>query len=900
MAKTLIEHAPLDTGPGRSAVLGYEFLGELGRGGMGVVYKARHIKLNRLVALKMILAGSYAREEDLAHFRTEAEAIAGLHHPHIVQIYDVGEHDGLPYISLEFVEGGTLEGRLDGTPWPAPRAARLLETLARAIHAAHQRGVIHRDLKPANVLLASPGPASPGPASPGRESGESLTPKITDFGLAKRLDQDAGQTRTGTIMGTPSYMAPEQAGGQKHAVGPAADTYALGAILYELLTGRPPFKAATPLDTVLQVIHGEPVPPAQLNSKVPRDLETICLKCLQKDPARRYESAEALGEDVRRFLAGEPILARPVGRVEKLGRWCRRNPLVAGLTSTVALVLVAGIVISSWFGVESSKSAREARRRLYVADLRLVQQSWEQDQSARVRELLDGQRPEQTDGTDLRGFEWYYWDRLAQAGLPTLEAHRWGITCVGYSPDGTQLACAGLDQTVNIWDVAGGRVVRSLPEHGEAGHADTITSIAFSRDGKRLASASADKTVKVWDLASGTLSATLTGSSGAVRAVAYSPDGKYLASAGDDREEGVKIWNVAGGPAVWTLPHGDAVLSLAFSRDGKQLASGGKDNVIRIWDMTRSPPEATRPLRGGHTLAVSGVAFSPDGQHLASSSWDGKVRLWDVAGGQVILSRMEHATTVSGVAFSPDGSRIASVGRDNRVKIWDATTGQLLLKPLRHTAAIRGVAFSPDGRHLASAGDDPAVRIWDVADGRELQVLDRTVEPLAFRLDGNPLGPGAQDRLVRVWDRVGRQATLTFTGHGKLAATSVCFSPDGKHLASTDWQQGPLLWDLDGNSQRFPLPAGLDRLEFARASRSVRTVSGWRWPRRTGWSSPRFSPRFSPRAYSWAMRVRFAVSPGAGPTAGRSPPRVRTGRCASGTRTPARNWANRWPDTRER
>src|SRR5665213_3615278 len=249
----------------------YELLDELGRGGMGVVYKARQSKLNRLVALKMILAGEYAGEKELARFRTEAEAVARLQHPNIVQIFEVGEHDGHPYFSLEFVDGGSLAQKLDGTPLPPQQAARLVETLARAMHAAHQAGVVHRDLKPANVLLTADG-----------------TPKITDFGLAKKLDADAGQTQSGAIMGTPSYMAPEQAGGKSNEIGPAADTYAMGAILYECLTGRPPFKASTPLDTVLQVVSDEPAPPRKLQSKTPRDLETICLKCLQKAPSKRY------------------------------------------------------------------------------------------------------------------------------------------------------------------------------------------------------------------------------------------------------------------------------------------------------------------------------------------------------------------------------------------------------------------------------------------------------------------------------------------------------------------------------------------------------------------------------------------------------------------------------------
>ena len=310
------------------AIPGYELLGTLGRGGMGVVYKARHLQLQRVVALKMILGGGHARPAELQRFRTEAEAVARLQHANIVQIHEVGEHEGSPFISLEFCSGGSLDAKFKGTPMPAKDAAAMVQTLASAMHSAHQQNIIHRDLKPANVLLTADG-----------------APKITDFGLAKKLD-DAAQTQSGAVMGTPSYMAPEQAAGQSKEHGPPADIYALGAILYELLTGRPPFKGPTPLDTIMQVVAEPPVSPRQLQSKTPRDLETICLKCLQKEPRRRYASAAALADDLGRFQRGEPILAHPVGSLERGWRWCRRNPGVAGMAAAVVLVLVAGSVVS--------------------------------------------------------------------------------------------------------------------------------------------------------------------------------------------------------------------------------------------------------------------------------------------------------------------------------------------------------------------------------------------------------------------------------------------------------------------------------------------------------------------------------------------------------------------------
>jgi tetratricopeptide (TPR) repeat protein len=347
---------------------GYEIVGELGRGGMGVVYKARQIQLNRMVALKMILAGSMAAKSQLARFRTEAEAIARVQHANIVQIHEVGEHDGLPFFSLEFCSGGSLERKIKGTPLPAEEAARLVRTLAQAMQVAHQAQVIHRDLKPANVLLTADG-----------------TAKITDFGLAKKLDVE-GQTHTGAVMGTPSYMAPEQAGGHRD-IGPAADVYALGAILYELLTGRPPFKGPTALDTIMQVVQDEPVPPRRLQSKLPHDLETVCLKCLQKDFRKRYASAQALADDLQRWSDGRPILARPVSPGERAWKWARRRPALAGLAAVGLAAILAATSSGVLYGLYESQRAAERERETQAS--REVQEQYIQGQQAEAGSQFD-------------------------------------------------------------------------------------------------------------------------------------------------------------------------------------------------------------------------------------------------------------------------------------------------------------------------------------------------------------------------------------------------------------------------------------------------------------------------------------------------------------------------------
>ena len=320
----------------------YEIAREIARGGMGVVFQATQISLNRPVALKMILAGQLADDTDVRRFRTEAEAAANLDHPGIVPIFEVGQHEGQHYFSMGFIEGQSLAQRLAEGPLPAREAAALLMKVAEAIAYAHRRGVIHRDLKPSNILIDADG-----------------NPRVTDFGLAKRVQADSGLTGSGQVMGTPSYMPPEQAGGRRGEVGPAADVYALGATLYCMITGRPPFQAATAMDTVLQVLNEEPVPPRRLNATIPRDLETICLKCLEKEPGKRYGGAEMLGEDLRRFLAGEPILARPVMRWERAVKWARRRPAIATLLGLVALVTALGFggVLWQW------REAVRARRR---------------------------------------------------------------------------------------------------------------------------------------------------------------------------------------------------------------------------------------------------------------------------------------------------------------------------------------------------------------------------------------------------------------------------------------------------------------------------------------------------------------------------------------------------------
>jgi WD40 repeat protein len=800
--------------PGELTLPGYEVLREVGRGGMGVVYEARQLGLNRTVALKMILAGGHAGAEERARFRREAEAAARLQHPHIIQVYEVGEAGDRPFIALEYLAGGSLADRLGGGPLPAREAAQLVQALAGAVHAAHRGGVVHRDLKPANVLLTADG-----------------TPKVTDFGLAKRLDSSTKQTATGAILGTPGYMAPEQAGGRGHEVGPAADVYALGAILYECLTGRPPFRAATPLETMLQVLTEEPVPPTRLRPGVPADLETVCLTCLAKEPARRYASAEALAEDLGRFLAGEPIRARPLSGLEWAIRWARRRPaLAAAYVLTVLALLLGGLGAgATWLWQRAETARREATHARYLYQVALAQRAWQDAHVARAEELLTECDPR------LRNWEWRYVRRLCHADLLTLRGHTGEVHAVAFSPDGRYLSTRGADG-VKVWDLETGReavdgagraatlndVVRAggreltAAANGRAvqvrdartgqdlwtldGHTETVYGVAFSPDGTRLASAGADETVKVWELPAGTEPRVLRrplldlhGHTAPVRAVAFSPDGNRLASAGAD--ETVAVWQLPGGRQVLSLRgHTDWVLALAFSPDGRRLASAGRDAAVKVWDATTGQEARTLSR---HTGPVNAVAFSPDGQVLASASADGTVRLWGATTGREGVTLRGHTDKVWGVAFSPDGRLLASAGADRAVRLWDVATGGERRCLVGHTSPVYGVAFSPDGTRLASAAKDGTVTLWDVPGGREVLTFRGPADAVygvAFSPDGRRLAGAGGGGTVTVWDATTGQDLLRFPGH-TAKVYSVAFSPDGRRLATASLDRTVRVWD---------------------------------------------------------------------------------------------------------
>jgi WD40 repeat protein/tRNA A-37 threonylcarbamoyl transferase component Bud32 len=735
--------------PSLPDVPGYEVLEELGRGGMGVVYKARQPELDRLVALKLLHAARLAEPGDRARFRIEAAAAARLQHPDIVQVHDTGECGAGPYLAMELVAGGSLAEHTRGIPQPAREAAGLVARLARAIHYAHEHGVLHRDLKPQNVLW----------------NAELRQPKIADFGLARWLDRDGTQTPSGAILGTPGYMAPELAGGKPAAAGPAADVYGLGAVLYDLLTGRPPFHGETALDTLVQVLHDDPIPPGRLRPGLPRDLETICLTCLRKEPDRRFASAAALADDLDRFLAGRPILARPVGVVERGWRWARRNSAVAGLGVSLALALVAGFggVTWKWLDAErlrkiatdeagaKERALGEVNTNLYFHGAGLAHREILANNVEDAESLLDAQPP------DRRGWEWHYLKRLCHPELQVFDHPTLMFHAVGFTPDGRHLVASNPTGHVEVRALDGGPTSRAFegtsywidPTRGAApiiltksgrdliswdagtggevdrrqlARPDRSPVLGYSANGKRFATASPRGAVTIWDARSGEEVCTLQGRIDPAQfrlgpaqwmtMADFSPDGRRIALPSD---KVVKIFDTATGEEVQTVGDGKSFIWRAvFRPDGGAVAAARQDGTGVVWD-TATGREICE--LHGHSNFMRSIAFSPAGDRLATASYDKTVRLWDARTGDELATYRGHSQGVHAVAFSPDGKRLASAGQDRSVRIWDATNDPRARSFRDESSEVRAVAVTPDGRRLLALCADGALVTWDLRDG---------------------------------------------------------------------------------------------------------------------------------------------------------------------------------------
>lgn len=801
----------------------YELLEEVGRGGMGVVYRARQISLNRIVAVKMLVARPFAVPELEKRLHLEAEAAAGLNHPNIVTVYDFGECDDQFFFSMEFIEGRSLAQVTRHHSLAPIQAAQYVKAVAEAVHHAHEHGILHRDLKPSNILI---------------DLHDQV--KVTDFGLAKRLGTDSELTLTGQLVGSPNYLSPEQAAGNHQALTVRSDVYSLGAVLYQLLTARPPLVGESLQETLAQIREKKVPSPRLLSARVPGDLETICLKCLEKEPGQRYESARALAADLGRFLEGKPILARPISAAGRVWRWCRRKPALAGALAGCALTLLVGVIGIAWQWKRAEAEARAAERSLYGADMLLAQQALEQSDLGRAKGLLDRHRPagksevrSPKSAGDLRGWEWrYLWSQCQSDEQFTLFRGLQAVTALAFSADGSRLAVRRDPDTVMLWDVAAQRLISEQPaspwfkalaaapsgqllawgtrasngtpsvllwdaalqcEVARLPHTNEVVTLAFSPDAQWLAMLMRNAEVLVWNVGAQQVAARfqthtnlLLEEGSHYGAVLFSPSGRTLA-VGTKESRGLPGLHLvewgSGEITHVSLPApADGVTAMAFTPDGKWLAVAGgySDRLIHLYELASG--------RWSHLEGKNGwivcLAFSPDGQMLALASADQSLRLWDWQRGAELRRFQGHESDVYFVAWTPDGCRLVSGSKDGSVRFWDPAAtphglGHVVL-PERNL----DLAFAPDSKRLVTPSwDEPSLI---VRDARSLQPLEKISLPgyaqrLALTEDGRRAALGFWGGHVGVWDLEARRMITNFVV-GARAIVHLQFSRDGNRL----------------------------------------------------------------------------------------------------------------------
>jgi WD40 repeat protein/tRNA A-37 threonylcarbamoyl transferase component Bud32 len=761
----LVEVLP---GPASADFGDYKLLGEIASGAMGVVYRAHQVSLNRTVALKMIRAGRLAAEEEIRRFRVEAEAAAALDHPNIVPIYEIGAREGHNFFTMKLVEGRSLsamveEFRKHDAAW-LRRVVVLVVKICRAIQHAHERGVLHRDIKPGNILLD--------------EAGE---PHVTDFGLAKLVENDTQATMSGAIMGTPAYMAPEQAAGNTRGITTASDVYAVGAILYELVSGRRPFTTASITELLEQVRSATPSSPREFNPAVSRDLETICFKCLEKEPAQRYATAAALADELERWLAGVPILARPIGAWERLLKWTRRNPLLASAYGAVGLCALAGAVGITW----QWRVARMERAQSFALNARLETQKAEglfaeNNSAAGLASLARVLRDDPANRVAAARIV----NRLYhhQTLVPLSEPLGAGASLAVFAPDG-RLVMSGTNSD--------GAVLSVFPrlDGSDAAHlangASRIIAQAVSGDGRMIAAGHEDG-ARVWHLPGGATAREFRWATPVPFVGFASVDNKpaLLAVTNDS----VLLCALDNGAALQRLPtSGEPIVTATLSPDGNRLAAASASGAIWMRELT--PSAQWQVASNAHESVIRALAFSANGAFVVSAGADKRARVWPFGAGEAAFT-FETEQSVLDAAFGAADTLVVTAGRDGVAQVWSTRNGKAVGAAMKHPKAVNTARFSLDGQWVLTACDDGVVRLWRASTGELMAAANASPRQLI----------GAS------------------------------FSPDGRRIVTVAEGLGARVWTLAGGqrSQRAPLDAGVSvsnlfprRIELPRAEQAA-------------------------------------------------------------------------------